>query len=107
MKNEVENNEYVPSSKASPSTAITSRKRSASAMSPAASPSKKSKPPSSPSLTIQKLKVGTHVQAKWGGKMYAGVIHKILARGNYDVEFPDDNSIAKINQRDVIVATVE
>ena len=43
------------------------------------------------------------MQANWDGKMYAGVIHKILKNGNYDVAIPDDNSIAKIHKRDLTV----
>jgi hypothetical protein len=71
-------------------------------MSPAASPSKKSKP-SSPSLSIQRLKVGTLVLATYAGKTDIGVVDKIYPE-HYDIDFLDDNSVAKINARDVEVA---
>jgi len=50
--------------------------------------------------------VGTPVLAKYAGKMYAGVVDKIYPK-HYDIEFPEDNSVAKINVRDVTVVTVE
>jgi hypothetical protein len=57
-------------------------------------------------LSVQRLKVGTPVLAKYAGKMYAGVVDKIYPK-HYDIEFPEDNSVAQINVRDVTVATVE
>jgi hypothetical protein len=44
------------------------------------------------------------VQANWDGKMYWCDSQNTEERQlNYDVAFPDDNSIAKIHKRDLTV----
>jgi hypothetical protein len=54
-------------------------------------------------LSIQRLKVGTLVLATYAGKTDIGVVDKIYPE-HYDIDFLDDNSVAKINARDVVVA---
>ena len=72
---------------------VTSRKRSFSSSS---SPSKRTK-----RSRYAELANGTKVKAKFQGKYYDGIVEKMFKNGSYDINFPEDNSVAKMKRSDL------
>ena len=70
-----------------------SRKRSFSSSS---SPSKRTK-----RSRYAELANGTKVKAKFQGKYYDGIVEKMFKNGSYDINFPEDNSVAKMKRSDL------
>tara|TARA_B100000780_G_C20682164_1_gene271454 strand:+ start:268 stop:420 length:153 start_codon:yes stop_codon:yes gene_type:complete len=44
---------------------------------------------------------GTKVKAKFQGKYYDGIVEKMFKNGSYDINFPEDNSVAKMKRSDL------